>query len=363
MKTIQGKIDDNDLAYVLARFGEPELAKPCPIKKNKISPNATRFLLKDGRLIDVFHIKPIYYEASDGTWHPMSEISYGFGNRWIHLKPEWEGKMSVGYLRWLLKRMDLINGNMLIPSPNKFHDSLIPVSLRNFNFTTSTFYPDPNPESTSVDGGASRNSVDEAFATIRAGAGNDSGDSGATTVAGGLKAAATSNQWVAIYRGFFLFDTSSIPDTDTISSATFSLYGNSGLTGNEFGTAPELDVVSSTPASNTAIVNADYSQVGSTVFGSATWANVDQTAYFDITLDANGIANISKTGVSKFGTRQNWDTDNSPPTWSSGGPAAYGYVQCADTAGTGNDPKLVVVHAAGGGSAVYHRLGLLGVGM
>ena len=214
--------------------------------------------------------------------------------------------------------------------------------------TTSTFYPDPNPETTSVDGHLERSGVNETWGTIRAGAGTGAGDSDVNDVyAAQAHASATTNQYQTMRRGIFLHDSSAIPDTDTIDSGTWSGYANSTGTGlGQLNTA----LVASTPASNTALVSGDYSQLGGTRF--ATDRTINSTgAYWDFTLDANGLAAVSKTGVSKFGTLLANDLDNSAPTWASNA-QSWVFFDPAEDAG-GNFPKLVVVHS---GAAIPNKI-------
>ena len=162
--------------------------------------------------------------------------------------------------------------------------------------TTSTFYPDANPESTSVDGYVARTGVDETFSTIRGGAGTTANDSDNDEGYATLIASTTSNQYAQMFRSIVLFDTSSIPDGDTISSATISFYGNFKFNGLG-STNLEMDVTASTPAANTSLVAADYQQLGSTSFGSVSYASYSTTGYNDITLNSSGLADISKTRV------------------------------------------------------------------
>lgn len=201
---------------------------------------------------------------------------------------------------------------------------------------TAVYYPDSNAEFTSVDGRSQYDNLETVWATVRnATAGTSSSDGAAedyfcrTQLSGG--------SFYVIYRGFFLFDTSSLPDATTITAATISLWATT-VTNTD---SPDLDIVSSSPASNTAIVNADYDQVGSTVYASTAIASLSTGAYNIFTLDSNGIANITKTGVSKFGTRVSRDTDDTAPT---GDNRVIGYF--ADQAGLTNDPKLTVTSGA-----------------
>ena len=161
---------------------------------------------------------------------------------------------------------------------------------------------------------------------------------------------------VNMARSFFLFDTSAIPDTDTISAATFSLYmtnvPDGDNDGNDF-----LSVVTSTPASDADVTTADYDQVGDAINNPTEQHDTSQRkditgistgAYLDWTLNATGIGNISKTGNTKFGVREGHDILDDPIADSStytGAEARY----ADDVSGT--PPKLVVVHAGAAGPA------------
>lgn len=207
--------------------------------------------------------------------------------------------------------------------------------------TVSTFNPDANPETTSVDGYVERAGVDETFGTIRGGAGTGSGD---TSGSGGgiprLNATATSNQYSTLIRGIFLFDTSVLSANAIISAATLSLYVDGGA--DQF--SASINFTSCSPASNTALVSADFNNtVGSTKFAN------DKTivdlvsplnAYEDWTLNASGIAAIDKTGITKFMSRFSVDIEAGTPTWISGG-SSFITPHFAEGA---NKPKLVVTY-------------------
>jgi len=81
---------------------------------------------------------------------------------------------------------------------------------------------------------------------------------------------------------------------------------------------PDIDIYTSTPAINTSLVAGDYQQIGSTSQTGApiSYADWSTTGYNDFTLDAVGLGNINKTGISKFGVRNaNYDVSGSPPNW------------------------------------------------
>lgn len=202
--------------------------------------------------------------------------------------------------------------------------------------TTTTVFPDADPESTSVDGNVVNEEPNETggWAAARDAATGDAASSSDTS--GVIRASV--GVFYVVNRVFTLFDTSSI-GSDTIDSATVSLYRDDSNIAFANDETTDIDCVSSSPASNTDITTADFDQVGSTVFGSFAMASTTVNTYFDITLDANGIANIDGSGVSKFGFRNSRDTDNAQPTGQN-----RISVSMADTGGTTQDPKLVVEH-------------------
>lgn len=215
----------------------------------------------------------------------------------------------------------------------------------NLGFDTLTVYPDANTETTSVDGYALRGGVDQTFTNIRAGAGTSASDTGTNSDDLFLVGSTTSNQYQTLVRAFYLFDTSSLTSPAEISSAVFSTYGTATNTKANVIGSPSFHLTSSTPASNTAIVAADYAQVGSTSFGSVAYASFGASQYNDITLNASGITNISKTGVSKFAGRLSWDmlNDTTGLSWVSASSSGF-RMTMVDTAGTSQDPKLVVTY-------------------
>lgn len=212
--------------------------------------------------------------------------------------------------------------------------------------TTTTVYPDADPESTTVDGHVRRDGIDEDFSTIRAGGGTASGDSTATDISAELRASATTNQYDRLGRCFFLFDTSAVPTTDTKDSATFSLFGQAMQ--NSLSDC-DIDLVASTPTANTSLQNNDFGTLGTTRFATGiSTAVINLSGYNDWTLNASGLAAVTAAGITKFGVRLKWDLDNSfGGVWSSAA-TTYFRPYYADQAGTTNDPKLVVNHTTPG---------------
>ena len=146
------------------------------------------------------------------------------------------------------------------------------------------------------------------------------------------------------WRSIFLFNTATI-NTDTINSAVISLYGTNKY--NEANSSPDINIYSSAPAADNDLVPGDFDSFGSTAFSSAiSYASFNTSGYNDFTLNASGISNINKTGISKFGARNaNHDVAGSVPDWvSEGYDRLEGYY--ADQTGTASDPVLTIVHTA-----------------
>jgi len=219
-------------------------------------------------------------------------------------------------------------------------------------FDSATFNPAAGANSP-VDGWTSRGfddalsttGLDEAFGTLRAGAGTGKGVTTTTLTAPYLASSTTSDQYAQIIRNIFCFGTSTLGGTALVSAATFSVYGQAA--GVEQLAGYTVGVVATTPAATNTLAASDYGQFGTTDFATriahAAW---NAAGYNDFVLNAAGISNISTTGVSKFGTRQGQDIDNSAPTWGSG-QASYVGFNFADVGS--NLPKLVVTFTLVGG--------------
>ena len=221
--------------------------------------------------------------------------------------------------------------------------------------TTSTFYPDPNTESTSVDGYAARSGVVEAWATIRAGNGVSASDSIGTGFASASKDPIGGILWESINRFLMVFDTSSIDDAGTVTDAVLSIMPISPY---DFG-SQSISICPGTTASSTAIAASDYqSNTSSTVYDSNLVSGLSADVYSDFQLDAAGIALVSRTGVTKYCAKISGDVTNTEPAEVGGSCGMSLYT--ADTATTAKDPKLVVTWTPA--PAVSGGLLTLGVG-
>jgi hypothetical protein len=211
---------------------------------------------------------------------------------------------------------------------------------------SATFYPDANPEISSVDGIVGDVDNDNmAWSTLVAQPGSYATDSDTWNYIVRITAS-YSSLWAYLIRGVLLFDTSSLPDEASISAATLSFYGYGKYDG--LSVAPDINIYSSAPASNTALAAGDFDSLGSPTFCDTpvTFAGYNDAGYNDFALNTSGIAAIFKNGVSKFGVRNaNYDAANIEPSWSASGDvriAAYMSEQ-----GVGYQPKLVVTYTTG----------------
>jgi len=165
-----------------------------------------------------------------------------------------------------------------------------------------------------TDGDIYRSVHNATFTDLRDGAGNGVSTTGATMSAY-VRSDLTSNTYYRIHRSAFIFGTSSIPDTATITSATVGLYRFSGYT--QVGDTG-LNIVGFTE--DGAIDAADYDNFGTTIFSSYQNASTITTAkYYNFSLNADGIAAISKTGNTGLGSRMRFDIENTSPEWVAGG--------------------------------------------
>jgi hypothetical protein len=175
------------------------------------------------------------------------------------------------------------------------------------------YSPDANPESTSVDGRVGHNSTSAVWATVHdATDGTFADDSTATQVTAVASGLSGGNFY--IMRPFYLFDTSTLSGK-SVTAATLRIYvaakEDSDNDGDDW-----VNVVQSSPASNTALTTADYDQCGSVSNPTEGATRQDITgistsAYLSFDLNATGLGWINTGGVTKLGLREGHDAINS----------------------------------------------------
>jgi len=209
------------------------------------------------------------------------------------------------------------------------------------HFLTLTFNPNADPETTSVDGDIFRGTT-ESWAAKREATDGTTVNPSATTNWVGYLAGGASPNWANMIRSIFLFDTSSLPDNAevNVSGTKIRLFVGTNDTTFDYG---GVRIVTSTPASNTDVVIGDFDQIGTVAQATdIVMASLTVSAYNDFNFNATGVANISLTGVSKFGTRGVKDADNAEPAYPGDGIDAGCNVNSADNAA--NKPELTVVY-------------------
>lgn len=209
-----------------------------------------------------------------------------------------------------------------------------------------------------VDGYVERNGVNETFGTIRAGAGVSASATTANQINAGLYASATTDQFARMIRSFFCFDTSVLPDTATITAATFSFVATAKF--NEIG-SPAVHLAGGTLGSTADVTTSDYGGIARTTFGNIAYASItaDASTYNAITLNSDGLAAISKTGITTFSNQTDWDINNNfTGAWSSGGGSQVS-IYYADQ-GITVAPKLTITYTEG--SSGPRKLAMMGVG-
>jgi hypothetical protein len=214
--------------------------------------------------------------------------------------------------------------------------------------TTLTEYPDPHPESTTVDGQVCRDTgypsgASESFSTMHNGAGTSVNDSG-TNGYFQIYATTTTNEFFNFCRCIYGFDTSAMGPS-TIDDATASFVGNDYV---ESLGRFNIALTASTPASNTALVAADYQTVAFTAFATAliVGTNWNIGSYSNFTLNSTGEDYIETGGVTNLACLSDWDRANSfGGSWASEQVTHQGSL-LSENSGTSTDPKLVVNYTA-----------------
>lgn len=337
-------------------------------KEGKTNPHVTRFVKTNGSFVDVFHIKPIYYETFSGCWRPMSEIAEHYGNKNVLLTIAATVKAKPEFLSWLDRRCRLLGGRVSWPniiSPYAEHVNKVSIGM-----TTTTVYPDANPETSTFDGYYGNdggplpahswdNVHDKTDASTFLYPIVEDGDG---AYAGNIRVFSRRDTVgrATIQRAVTLFDTSSIGG-DTVDNATASLYCVATPSDN---IGDSVCLVQATTASNTSATGTDFDDIGDAVNNPTEGASridvttISASSYTDFSLNATGLSWINGSGVTKLGYRTSSDCDDTPVTHNVGTIVTW---DDSDTAPLGNEPKLVVEHTAAAGAlanAIFFGAGL-----
>jgi hypothetical protein len=207
---------------------------------------------------------------------------------------------------------------------------------------TLQVFPDPSSGATTVDGHTNHTLSGAVFDALRTGVGNSAPNKTATVMTTGFFAYSTTNTWNIIWRAIMTFDTSPLPDTATINYASVQTKGNDKSDPQDNLSA--ITLYSAAPAANNDLGTTDFSTLGSTLFSNTiSYANFLVEGLNVFTINATGLATISKTGITRFGFREsNYDEDTAVPTWAAGTPQTVFRSYTADVAGTASDPFLLI---------------------
>ncbi|MFA4845778.1 MAG: SpvB/TcaC N-terminal domain-containing protein, partial [Patescibacteria group bacterium] len=156
-----------------------------------------------------------------------------------------------------------------------------------------------------------------------------------------------------LYRSFLPFDTSSIPDDATVTSATLNVYVYSKINNDNDGD-DFVTLVQTSQAGTTSLVREDFDQAGATdnpTEGIDTSERKDITSvttnvYLTFNLNTTGLGWISKTGTTKLGLREGHDVIDSSFTSSSSSSTQYNnlYIRSSEYSGTSYDPYLSITY-------------------
>jgi hypothetical protein len=209
---------------------------------------------------------------------------------------------------------------------------------------SQTFYPDADPETSSVDGYVGDDWGGQTWAQLIARPGTNITDNWTGLFLTYISSASTTDRWDYLMRAIILFNIADLGEAATITGVVESLYGYGKNDAPSW--SPDVNIYSSNPASNTTLAAGDFDSLGSTAFcdTAITYAGFSTAGYNNFTLNASGLATVPvRGGVVKFGTRNaNYDVAATSPSWASLKTSFF--LAYAAEKGTDYKPKLVVTY-------------------
>jgi len=195
--------------------------------------------------------------------------------------------------------------------------------------------------------------VSVSWDTVHDAATGTAGDGSETTMEAG---ADFTDRWF-LKRTFIPFDTSAIPGNALIQSATVQLWVTATVNDDNDGDDFINIVGPTTQASSSSLGTADFDQCGAVNDPQELATRIDigslSTGQYNTwTLNATGLANITKGGITLFGAREGHDMlDNQPVLGTNEGTKAI--FSSADNTGTSQDPILTVVFVVPAGGPMF----------
>ncbi len=248
----------------------------------------------------------------------------------------------------------IVIGNEEFISASELAQAIYPVEIG----ASLTAYPDAGSGNTTVDGITRYNIANgTTWSDVVTHTGDFADDTGTTLYGTNIQADDVEPKWNYNHRINILLDTSGLGATAIISNGVLSFYGTAKE--DNLSIAPDANIYASNPASNNALIAADYlyTAYGNTAFSTAiTYANwkVADPFWNDFTLNPSGLAAISKTGITKLAWRnanydvaEELDSGNHTPTWSAPSPRYSYFASYSADQGVGFKPQLVVTYTVG----------------
>lgn len=171
----------------------------------------------------------------------------------------------------------------------------------------------------SLDGSAGHSEIDLTWAELRVAPGDHFNDTAELLYAFVIAPDPTTNLWFQLDRGLVLFYVS-LPDYFTITSVSLFLWGLKKV--DTLNISPDMNIYSSSPASNTGLEAGDFTRLGSIPFCDTplTYANCQIDAYNEFVLNTAGLAALAVAlagdGILKLGLRNaNYDVSGTIPAW------------------------------------------------
>jgi len=158
-------------------------------------------------------------------------------------------------------------------------------------------------------------------------------------------------------RVFLPTDTSSIPDTDVISSGSVNFFP----TGVRNVDSDSVVFVSTNQASTSTLALDDFDTAGSVSGGDLPLASITANTMTAVTLNATGLGFINKSGISKVGLRSLQDINSSAPTGDAND--FYPGICFSEHATSAQRPYLSLTYAAETTTNLGGSRNLLGVGI
>lgn len=176
-------------------------------------------------------------------------------------------------------------------------------------------------------------STNSTYSTARSG-GTLTADTSGTTVTIGQN---FSSPTYACYEAFFSFDTSFVGFASSVSSATFSLYGNLDWSFTDFTIEARISDWGTSLTTADWVAGASLSALTSvaTFATSSTFSTSAYNAFTNVAFPAN----INKSGSTRIICYSSRHSGNNTPS-----SAEYVIAYSADQTGTSNDPKLSITY-------------------